>query len=88
MMLLSTLIPNVTRKKNLQKYWVPFWCQQQKRIPGAQFFDIDAVADCQLKLPHMLPTPTYFKQCVENMGLNDTDEIVMFVFPSAPHLQL
>lgn len=28
----------------------------QIRIPGAQFFDIDAIADKQTTLPHMLPT--------------------------------
>ena len=49
----------------------------QKRIPTAQFFNIDKIADAQLKLPHMLPTPTFFKQCVEDLGLNDNEEIVV-----------
>ena len=39
--------------------------------------NIDKIADAQLKLPHMLPTPTFFKQCVEDLGLNDNEEIVV-----------
>ena len=29
-------------------------------IPGAVFFDIDAIADTSSGLPHMLPTPVAF----------------------------
>ena len=34
----------------------------QVHIPGAVFFDIDAIADRTSDLPHMLPTPQAFAQ--------------------------
>ena len=33
---------------------------QAGHIPGAQFFDIDAVVDAASDLPHMLPSPAVF----------------------------
>ena len=33
----------------------------------------------------MLPTAPYFKQCVEDMGLNDTDEIVVLAAVHGGH---
>jgi thiosulfate/3-mercaptopyruvate sulfurtransferase len=35
-------------------------------IPGAVFFDIEAVADHSTGLPHMLPTPEDFSRAAEN----------------------
>ena len=32
------------------------------RIPGARFFDINAIADRATTLPHMLPSPADFAQ--------------------------
>lgn len=51
----------------------------QKRIPTAQFFNIDKIADTSVPLPHMLSTPEYFKQCVEKLGISTNDEIVVYV---------
>lgn len=62
---------------NSRKYHSLSYIIDKKRIPGSQFFNIDAIADAQLKLPHMLPTATFFKQCVEELGLNDSEEIVV-----------
>ena len=42
-----------------------------RRIDGAQFFDIDAVADQESPLPHMLPTPGYFEDCVSALFVDD-----------------
>ena len=42
-----------------------------RHIPGAHFFDIDAVADPHAVPPHMLPTPHAFAQAVEAMGMRD-----------------
>jgi thiosulfate/3-mercaptopyruvate sulfurtransferase len=40
-------------------------------IPGAVFFDIDAIADHTTNLPHMLPHPENFAEAMENLGLGD-----------------
>jgi len=47
-------------------------------IPGAIFFDIDAVADTGNPLPHMLPTPEDFAAMVGAMGIGDADRIVVY----------
>lgn len=47
-------------------------------IPGALFFDIDAVADTGDPLPHMLPTPEHFAAMVGAMGIGDGDRIVVY----------
>jgi thiosulfate/3-mercaptopyruvate sulfurtransferase len=49
-----------------------------KHIPGAVFFDIDAVADHSTDLPHMLPGPTQFGEMVGALGIADTDTIVVY----------
>jgi len=43
-------------------------------IPGAIFFDIDAVADHSIDLPHMLPGAKQFAQMVGALGIADADE--------------
>jgi len=46
---------------------------RQAHIPGALFFDIDAVADHNTDLPHMLPSPEDFAAAVGKLGIaNDT----------------
>ncbi|HLY79773.1 MAG TPA: 3-mercaptopyruvate sulfurtransferase, partial [Caulobacteraceae bacterium] len=45
-------------------------------IPGAVFFDIDAVSDHANPLPHMLPTPQAFATAVRRLGV-DTGSIVV-----------
>jgi thiosulfate/3-mercaptopyruvate sulfurtransferase len=47
-------------------------------IPGAVFFDIDAIADHSTDLPHMLPGPTQFARDVGALGIGDTDTIVVY----------
>ena len=47
-------------------------------IPGAVFFDIDAIADHSTDLPHMLPGPTQFAAAVGGLGITDTDTIVVY----------
>ena len=48
------------------------------RIPGAVRFDIDAVADTSIPLPHMLPSATAFAAAVGAMGIAVDDEIVVY----------
>ena len=47
-------------------------------IPGAVFFDINAVADHTTELPHMLPGPGQFGKQVGALGIADTDCIVVY----------
>jgi thiosulfate/3-mercaptopyruvate sulfurtransferase len=47
-------------------------------IPGAVFFDIDAIADHSTDLPHMLPDEATFSKAAGALGLSDTDTIVVY----------
>lgn len=47
-------------------------------IPGAVFFDIEAVADDSTDLPHMLPGPAQFAEAAGSLGISDKDTIVVY----------
>lgn len=47
-------------------------------IPGAVFFDIDAIADHATGLPHMLPTPGEFSKAVGALGIGDGETVVVY----------
>ena len=47
-------------------------------IPGAVFFDIDAIADHSTDLPHMLPGATQFAKDVGALGIGKDDTIVIY----------
>jgi thiosulfate/3-mercaptopyruvate sulfurtransferase len=47
-------------------------------IPGAVFFDIDAIADDSTDLPHMLPGTTQFGAAVGALGIGDGDTVVVY----------
>ena len=47
-------------------------------IPGAVFFDIDAIADHSTDLPHMLPGATQFAAEVGKLGIAHDDTIVVY----------
>ena len=47
-------------------------------IPGAVFFDIDAIADHSTDLPHMLPGATKFSEAVGKLGIGQDDTIVVY----------
>lgn len=51
---------------------------RQARIPGAVFFDVDAVADASSGLPHMLPAPEVFARAVGALGIGDGDEVAVY----------
>lgn len=58
-------------------------------IPGAVFFDQDAIADHATGLPHSLPSPDYFAAGVGKLGISETDTIVVYDGPgffSAPRV--
>ncbi|MFQ5562853.1 MAG: 3-mercaptopyruvate sulfurtransferase [Parvularculaceae bacterium] len=51
---------------------------EERHIPGAQFFDIDAIADKSIDLPHMTPPPEIFAEAVGRMGVSETDRVVVY----------
>lgn len=50
----------------------------ERHIPGALFFDIDAVADRDTDLPHMLPSAEQFARDVGAMGIGNDDKVVVY----------
>ena len=51
------------------------------RIPGAVYFDINAIADQDTDLPHMLPTPTAFESAVRKLGISNDTHIIVYDGP-------
>jgi len=51
---------------------------QAGHLPGAVFFDIDAIAAPESTLPHMLPTPPAFAAAVGALGLGDQEQVVVY----------
>jgi thiosulfate/3-mercaptopyruvate sulfurtransferase len=49
-----------------------------QRIPGAQFFDIDEIADTASGLPHMLPSPEKFSARVRKLGIGDGKRVICY----------
>jgi thiosulfate/3-mercaptopyruvate sulfurtransferase len=51
---------------------------RQGHIPGAVFFDIDAIADHDAGLPHMLPKPEALAKEMAALGLGDGMHFVVY----------
>ena len=49
------------------------------RIPNAQFFNIDLIADKSSNLPHMLPSNEDFERHISALGISSTDHIIVYV---------
>lgn len=49
-----------------------------ERLPGARFFDLEAVSDPDSDLPHMLPTPESFATSLGELGVSADDRIVVY----------
>ena len=47
-------------------------------IPGARFFDIEAIADDATDLPHMVPSPGRFAQLVGALGVGNRSRVVFY----------
>lgn len=50
----------------------------QCHIPGAQFFDIDEIADLSSPLPHMAPAVEKFVARVQALGIGAEDQVVVY----------
>lgn len=51
---------------------------EEQHIPGAVFFDLDAISDHSTNLPHMLPTADSFAAAVGALGISDDARIVVY----------
>jgi len=47
-------------------------------IPGARFFDIDAIADPETDLPHMVPAAGRFARMVAALGVSNASRVVFY----------
>ena len=50
----------------------------EAHLRGAVFFDIDAIADADTTLPHMLPSPEKFAREVGALGIGDDDRVIVY----------
>ena len=53
----------------------------QAHIPGAHFFDIDAIADPAATLPHMLPSADEFAAALSRFGIGNDTAVVVYDTP-------
>jgi thiosulfate/3-mercaptopyruvate sulfurtransferase len=51
---------------------------EEKHVPGAVFFDIDAIADLSSGLPHMLPDAAAFADAMGKVGLSEDMTFVVY----------
>ena len=51
---------------------------RQGHIPGAVFFDINAISDHSTELPHMLPGPAQIGVAAGALGISESDTIVVY----------
>jgi thiosulfate/3-mercaptopyruvate sulfurtransferase len=61
-----------TENRNAQEEYL------KAHIPGAVFFDINAIADKETELPHMLPGPDQFGAALGALGISESDTIVVY----------
>ena len=50
----------------------------QRHIPGAQFFDINTIADVASGLPHMLPLDAQFADAAGAMGIGNATRVIVY----------
>jgi thiosulfate/3-mercaptopyruvate sulfurtransferase len=51
---------------------------RRAHIPGTRFFDVDAIADDETDLPHMVPTPARFARLVGELGVSNDSTVVFY----------
>ena len=51
---------------------------RKARIPGAQYFDIDAIADKSSALKHMLPPAHAFSAAMDKLRISNEDTVVIY----------
>ena len=59
--------------------WMPIPEEYKKKhIPNSVFFDINKIADPKNPLPHMIPSKEIFSMMMQNLGINNQDEIIIY----------
>ncbi|KAG2345245.1 Rhodanese-like protein [Suillus weaverae] len=67
----SWFMPNSPRRANGEF--------QEKRVPGAQFLDLDEVASPhELGLKHMIPSERHFADACEALGIEPTSHVILY----------
>lgn len=56
----------------------PYAEYRARRIPGARFFDIEAITDQSSPLPHMAPPPETFAAGLQALGVGDGHQVVIY----------
>jgi thiosulfate/3-mercaptopyruvate sulfurtransferase len=51
---------------------------ERRRIPGAVFFDLDAVSDRRSNLPHMLPPADEFQRAMGALGISHNSRVFVY----------
>ena len=51
---------------------------EEGRIPGAQFFDIDEIADADSDLPHMVPGDAVFESWMNEFNIGSDNQVVVY----------
>jgi thiosulfate/3-mercaptopyruvate sulfurtransferase len=51
---------------------------RKAHIPGAVFFDVDAIADPENPAPHMMPPPQVFAETMGKLGVASDDHVVAY----------
>ena len=51
---------------------------KKEHIPNSVFFDVNKIADPKNPLPHMIPSKDLFSDMMQNLGLNNEDEIIIY----------
>lgn len=64
--------PGLVPKRDIQAEF------EQGHIPGAVYFDIDAIADHSTNLPHMVPSPQQFSEMVGQLGISEQHTLVIY----------
>ena len=63
-------MPNVNRDARAE--------YEERHIPSARFFDIDAISDRDAGTPHMLPHAEQFACAMGDLGVGSSDRIVVY----------
>ena len=61
-----------TSKENISENYIT------NRIPNARFFNIDHIKNIESDLPHSLPSKQFFEETLSNLGIKNTDIIVIY----------
>jgi thiosulfate/3-mercaptopyruvate sulfurtransferase len=51
---------------------------RERHVPGAVFFDIDAIADASIPLPHMMPSADQFAQQMGELGIGAGSDVIVY----------